>query len=244
MPVKSPTPSENGDVSIDVATGIVMQQQYTQTMNDSRRHFETMIEARIAELESAKTEVAMRRANLQDFQTQVNTLKSCFAALKQQNYAQYLYIADTNNTDTAMDHDGPLELPPLPLSPLCDPPDYKNILAAKDTGTNDTDQLHQGERDYDCDSDVSSDDFEYEERRRKIIAELIDLYKKVGISSREIAACEVREQECEKITKLLRRHIGLLEQAMRFLKQLAFDVEEDDPVVDAAIEAAMGDVCP
>lgn len=210
-------------------------------MNDTRRHFETMIEARIAELESTKAEVAMRRANLQAFQTQVNTLKSSFTALKHQNYAQYLYIADTNNMDTAMDHDGPSELPPLSLSPLCDPPDYKNILTAKDTGTNeDTDQLHQGERDYDCDSDVSSDDLEYGERRRKIIAELIDLYKKVGISSREIAACEVREQEREKMTKLLRRHIGLLEQAMRSLKQLAFDVEEDDPVVDAAIEAAMG----
>jgi len=203
-------------------------------MDDATRHLKTMIDARIAELKSAK-------ANLEGFQTQVNKLETYCAALKRQNYVQYDYIPDNDNMDTDVDRGGPSELPPPPPNSLCNPPDYENILAAKDTGSDeDTDQLRQGEREYDCDSDVSSDNFEYEERRRKLIAEVVALYKEVGISQREIEACDVEGREREKINILLRRHMGLLERTMRRLVQLAFDVEEDDTLVNTALEVAMG----
>lgn len=226
-----------------------MQRQHTEAMEGVTRTCTTIVEARRAELERRENKIKERevelrkcRAQLQEAETQVDIARSCLATMGQNNYVIHQYTAETNDTYADTDHD---RLSSHPAPPPHSPPndlDHERIPAASDAPIDgDTDQLHQRERDHgSSDSDNSSDERDYHERRRKLIAELLPLYREIGKSKNELTRCKREAQARQKMIGLLRRHISLMEQAMSRLKQLAFDVGEYDPVVDTAIEAVTG----
>jgi len=209
----------------------------------------TIVETRRAELERRENRVKERkvelqkcRAQLEDAETQMDVARSCLVTMEQNNYVIHQYTAETNDVNADTGHDRLSSYPaPPPYSPPTDS-HHERILAASDAPIDeDTDQLHQRERDHgSSDSDNSSDDLDYHERRRKLIAELLPLYREIGKSKNELTRCKREAQARQKMIGLLRRHISLMEQAMSRLKQLAFDVGEYDPVVDTAIEAVTG----
>ncbi|KAI4632150.1 uncharacterized protein J4E87_001621 [Alternaria ethzedia] len=229
--------------------GFEMQRQHTEAMEGVTRTCATIVEERRAELERRENKIKERqvelqkcRARLQEAETQVDVARSCLATMGQNNYVTPQYTAETNDVYTDTDHD---RLSSHPAPPPYSPPndlDHERIPAASDAPIDgDTDQLHQRERDHgSSDSDNSSDERDYHERRRKLIAELLPLYREIGKSKSELTKRKREARAPQEMIGLLRRHISLMEQAMGPLKQLAFDVGEFDPLVDTAIEAVTG----
>ncbi|KAI4926264.1 hypothetical protein J4E85_006556 [Alternaria conjuncta] len=200
------------------------------------------LERRENKIKEREVELQKCRARLQEAETQVEVARSCLATMGQNNYAIHQYTAETNDTYADTDHD---RLSSHPAPPPYSPPndlDHERIPAASDAPIDgDTDRLHQRERDHgSSDSDNSSDERDYHERRRKLIAELLPLYREIGKSKNELRKRKREARAPQEMIGLLRRHISLMEQAMGPLKQLAFDVGEFDPLVDTAIEAVTG----
>lgn len=226
-----------------------MQRQHTEAMEGVTRTCATIVEARRAELERRENKIKKRKvelqeckARLQEAETQMDVARSCLVTMEQNNYVMHQYTAETNDIYADTNHD---RLSSHSAPPPYSPPnhlDHERILVASDAPIDgDTDQLYQRERDHEnSDSDISSDDLDYHERRRKLIAELLPLYREIGKSKNELTKCKREARARQKMIGLLRRHISLMEQAMSRLKQLAFDIGEYDPVVDTAIEAVTG----
>jgi len=178
-------------------------------------------------------------------QTHSDAIQNWLADCHGHGCVRHLFSAEANGSSADMQRLSLSSTSPLPPHPLYHAHKREEIFAAKDLRTSElTEELHfQPEDDYDDRSEASREafyDMQYEESRRRKIAELVVTYKKIGKARNRVKVCMEGEQPANEIVMLLQRYSRRLEQGMIKLKELAFDIGEDDEVVNQALEKAMG----